>query len=330
MAAGRRSPWASTTHPEVGSSAAGGSDAESIPALKRIHRHPTHGTGYTQSTLLRLVVSRSLPDPWPLPHNTGYDIACQRTIPSQHQEPPCHEDRHEPAALDHARHRRALPAPRQAEDRPASTASRSRSSRATRPTTRRSRRSWTTTGSAARPSRSSTPEANPISPDAGDPQGRGRAAQVGHRDDRASWAARRCAGRTTRRWPSSPAPARPRTRRSGPPTCCARPPRSPSRHKVKLAIEYLNRFECYFLTTAAEAKALVQARQPPELPHDVRHLPRQHRGEGRRARRSSDLADVLRPRPHQRERPRHAGHRQVHWDETFKALKRGRSTTAGW
>src|ERR1700732_3573779 len=27
---------------------------------------------------------------------------------------------------------------------------------------------------------------------------------------------------------------------------------------VKLAIEYLNRFECYFLTTAAEARALVQ------------------------------------------------------------------------
>jgi D-psicose/D-tagatose/L-ribulose 3-epimerase len=29
-------------------------------------------------------------------------------------------------------------------------------------------------------------------------------------------------------------------------------------HKVNLAIEYLNRFECYFLTTAAQAKDLVQ------------------------------------------------------------------------
>src|SRR5207244_6759934 len=28
--------------------------------------------------------------------------------------------------------------------------------------------------------------------------------------------------------------------------------------KIMLAIEYLNRFECYFLTTAADAKALVQ------------------------------------------------------------------------
>ena len=34
-------------------------------------------------------------------------------------------------------------------------------------------------------------------------------------------------GRTTRRSASSPAPARPRTRRSGPPTCSARPPSSP-------------------------------------------------------------------------------------------------------
>ena len=30
-------------------------------------------------------------------------------------------------------------------------------------------------------------------------------------------------------------------------------------HKVMLTMEYLNRFECYFLTTAADAKALVQA-----------------------------------------------------------------------
>src|SRR5262245_32588307 len=30
-------------------------------------------------------------------------------------------------------------------------------------------------------------------------------------------------------------------------------------HNVKLAIEYLNRFECYFLTTAADARALVKA-----------------------------------------------------------------------
>src|SRR5262249_673973 len=29
-------------------------------------------------------------------------------------------------------------------------------------------------------------------------------------------------------------------------------------HKVMLAIEYLNRFECYFLTTAADAVALVK------------------------------------------------------------------------
>src|SRR5438067_5428209 len=35
--------------------------------------------------------------------------------------------------------------------------------------------------------------------------------------------------------------------------------------KVMLAIEYLNRFECYFLTTAAEARALVKAVNHPHF-----------------------------------------------------------------
>ena len=77
--------------------------------------------------------------------------------------------------------------------------------------------------------------------------------------------------------------------------------------KVKLAIEYLNRFECYFLTTAADASALVQGRRSSVVPHDVRHVSRQHRGEERRAghRRPSPTHHS---RPHQRERSRHAGH----------------------
>src|SRR5207244_1586500 len=36
-------------------------------------------------------------------------------------------------------------------------------------------------------------------------------------------------------------------------------------HNVMLAIEYLNRFECYFLTTAQQAKALVQAVNHPHF-----------------------------------------------------------------
>ena len=35
--------------------------------------------------------------------------------------------------------------------------------------------------------------------------------------------------------------------------------------KVMLAIEYLNRFECYFLTTAADARALVKAVDHPHF-----------------------------------------------------------------
>ena len=101
-------------------------------------------------------------------------------------------------------------------------------------------------------------------------------------------------------------------------------------HKVMLAIEYLNRFECYFLTTAADAQALVQARQPPALPHDVRHLPRQHRGEGHRRRRSRRIAGSF-VHVHISENDRGTpGTGHVHWDETFRALQEGRATTAGW
>src|SRR5262249_6518880 len=43
--------------------------------------------------------------------------------------------------------------------------------------------------------------------------------------------------------------------------------------KVTLAIEYLNRFECYFLTTAADGKALVKAVDHPSfrLMYDTFH-----------------------------------------------------------
>ena len=93
-------------------------------------------------------------------------------------------------------------------------------------------------------------------------------------------------------------------------------------HKVMLAIEYLNRFECYFLTTAADAKALVQRVNHPQLPHDVRHLPRQHRGEGHRGRRSRPSPTAV-VHVHISENDRGTpGTGHVHWDETFRALKK--------
>ena len=84
-----------------------------------------------------------------------------------------------------------------------------------------------------------------------------------------------------------------------------RRPSSRPRPALMLAIEYLNRFECYFLTTMADAKAYVQRGRPPELPRAVRHLPRQHRGEGPGRRDRPDRGRDP-PRPHLRERPRHA------------------------
>ena len=55
---------------------------------------------------------------------------------------------------------------------------------------------------------------------------------------------------------------------------------------IKIAVEYLNRFEIYFLTTAAQTARFVRAVDHPCLQDDVRQLPRPHRGEGPGARRS--------------------------------------------
>ena len=135
---------------------------------------------------------------------------------------------------------------------------------------------------AAPPSPSSTPEANPISPDAAV-----RQAAV----ERLKWAIEMTAA-PGRREPVRAVPlaarrlfraaGRPPTRRNAPPTCCAKRPSARPRRRCMLAIEYLNRFECYFLTTAADARRLVKHVNHPALPHDVRHLPRQHRGEDAR------------------------------------------------
>ena len=88
-----------------------------------------------------------------------------------------------------------------------------------------------------------------------------------------------------------------------------------------LGVEYLNRFECYFLNTAADTVRFVQRRESSELPDDVRHVPRQHRGKGARR------GDHARARPTRSTctfpktiaaRP---GEGHVAWDETFDTLK---------
>ena len=91
-------------------------------------------------------------------------------------------------------------------------------------------------------------------------------------------------------------------------------------HKVMLAIEYLNRFECYFLTTAAQARALVQEVNHPHFRtmYDTFHA----------------NIEEKKPRPVIKDLAGHFVHvhisendrgtpgtGMVHWDETFQALK---------
>lgn len=89
---------------------------------------------------------------------------------------------------------------------------------------------------------------------------------------------------------------------------------------VRLAIEYLNRFECYFLTTAADAKALVQAVNHPNfrMMWDTFHA---NIEEKQIAATIASVADVI-IHVHISENDRGTpGSGHVHWAETFRALR---------
>ena len=89
---------------------------------------------------------------------------------------------------------------------------------------------------------------------------------------------------------------------------------------LTLAIEYLNRFECYFLTTAKDAVALVNAVDHPNFRtmYDTFHA---HIEEKSQAGAVRTLAPVL-AHVHISENDRgEPGTGQVRWDEAFAALK---------
>jgi len=89
---------------------------------------------------------------------------------------------------------------------------------------------------------------------------------------------------------------------------------------VTLAIEYLNRFECYFLTTAADTLALVRAVNHPSFGamYDTFHANIEEKQAGPAIRM---LAPVLR-HVHISENDRGTpGTGHVAWDETFRTLK---------
>jgi D-psicose/D-tagatose/L-ribulose 3-epimerase len=91
--------------------------------------------------------------------------------------------------------------------------------------------------------------------------------------------------------------------------------------KVKLAIEYLNRFECYFLTTAAEAKALVKAVDHPNFRtmYDTFHANIEEKNPTQAI---TNLApDFVHVHISESDRGT-PGTGMVHWDESFAALKK--------
>jgi D-psicose/D-tagatose/L-ribulose 3-epimerase len=91
--------------------------------------------------------------------------------------------------------------------------------------------------------------------------------------------------------------------------------------KVQLCIEYLNRFECYFLTTAADAVALVRSVNHPNFKtmFDTFHA---HIEEKSQAGPVQTVAPVL-GHVHISENDRGTpGTGQVRWDEAFGALKK--------
>jgi D-psicose/D-tagatose/L-ribulose 3-epimerase len=90
--------------------------------------------------------------------------------------------------------------------------------------------------------------------------------------------------------------------------------------KVKLAIEYLNRFECYFLTTAADAKALVQSVNHPnfKMMYDTFHANIEEKAIGPTIQSIAGSFIHVHISENDRGTP---GTGQVHWDETFRALR---------
>ncbi len=92
------------------------------------------------------------------------------------------------------------------------------------------------------------------------------------------------------------------------------------KRKIKLAIEYLNRFECYFLTTAADAAAFVRQVDHPNFRtmYDTFHANIEEKSPAQGVKALGNLFIHVHISESDRGTP---GTGMVHWDETFKALK---------
>ena len=91
--------------------------------------------------------------------------------------------------------------------------------------------------------------------------------------------------------------------------------------RVMLGIEYLNRFECYFLTTAADALALVKRVDHPSfrMMYDTFHANIEEKAIGPTI--ASIAGHFIHVHISENDRGT-PGSGHVHWDETFQALKK--------
>jgi D-psicose/D-tagatose/L-ribulose 3-epimerase len=91
--------------------------------------------------------------------------------------------------------------------------------------------------------------------------------------------------------------------------------------KVVLAIEYLNRFECYFLTTAADARTLVQEVNHPHFKamYDTFHANIEEKNITTTIEKFAGSFIHVHISENDRGTP---GTGHVHWDETFRALRK--------
>lgn len=90
---------------------------------------------------------------------------------------------------------------------------------------------------------------------------------------------------------------------------------------VKIAIEYLNRFECYFLTNALDAKNLVREINHPYFGtmYDTFHANIEEKNISQAIASMEDTYIHVHISENDRGTP---GSGHVHWDETFKALRK--------
>jgi len=97
--------------------------------------------------------------------------------------------------------------------------------------------------------------------------------------------------------------------------------------KVKLAIEYLNRFECYFLTTAADAKAFVKCVDHPNfrMMWDTFHANIEEKDVAKTIASVADSVIHVHISENDRGTP---GTGHVQWDDTFRALRQAKYD--GW